>query len=185
MLAIEPQPSSDCLVGFLFPVGKNHGQISRGRHSSLPQLFSLPPPTMGVVSRLSGAVQDDPGAHPKPVSHAPAFADSVATSGIPDSDKYVDKLLRSADPLPPISWSNWYNEIRWFNLSVIVITPLVALYGALTSRLESRTFWFCVFYYVFNMIGGCPACFGEKFPRLIALGIFRNHGGCVPPTLCF
>lgn len=128
-----------------------------------PQLFPLPSPAMGVVSRPSGVVQDDFGAHPNFVSCDSASSDSAATSGIPDSDKYVDKLLRKADPLPPISWSNWHREIRWFNLSVIVITPLVALYGALTTRLETRTFWFCVSYYVFNMIGGCSVRFGIMF----------------------
>ena len=115
---------------------------------------------MGVVSRPSSVVQDDPGAQPMPISHALVSSDSLVASGVPDSDKYVDKLLRDADPLPPITWSNLYREIRWFNLSVIVITPLVALYGALTTFLETRTFWFCVFYYVFNMIGGFPACCG-------------------------
>ncbi|KAF9645342.1 delta9-fatty acid desaturase [Thelephora ganbajun] len=105
---------------------------------------------MGVVSRPSGVVQDDSRAQPK---LAPAPSKPITTSGIPDSDKYVDRLLRNAEPLPPITWSNWYKEVRWFNLSVIVITPLVSLYGALTTHLEMRTFWFCVFYYVFNMIG--------------------------------
>ena len=119
---------------------------------------------MGVVSRPSGTVQDDSGAHPKLISYGSVSSGPVATPGIPDSDKYVDKLLRNADPLPPITWSNWYREIRWFNLSVIVITPLVAFYGALTTRLDTCTFWFCVFYYVFNMIGGCSDRFGIMFP---------------------
>jgi len=112
---------------------------------------------MGVVSRPSGVVQYDSRAHPKPTPHPSLSLNSTATVFIPDSDKsdkYVDKLLRKAEPLPPITWSNWHKEIRWFNLSVIVVTPLVALYGALTTHLETRTFWFCVSYYVFNMIGG-------------------------------
>jgi len=115
---------------------------------------------MAVISRPSGVVQDVPGVQPEPILHPSASSEPAATSDMPDSDKYVDKLLRNAEPLPPITWSNWYREIRWFNLSVIVITPLVALYGALTTRLEPRTFWFCVLYFVFNMIGGFSACFG-------------------------
>lgn len=114
---------------------------------------------MGVVSRPSGVVQYDSRAQPKPAPHLslPLLPNSTATPFMPHSDKsdkYVDKLLSKAEPLPPITWSNWHKEIRWFNLSVIVITPLVALYGALTTHLETRTFWFCVLYYVFNMIGG-------------------------------
>jgi hypothetical protein len=112
---------------------------------------------MGVVSHPSGVVQNEPAAH------ASASSESAATSGMPDSDKYVDKLLRNAEPLPPITWSNWYREVRWFNLSVIVLTPLAALYGALTTHLDARTFWFCAFYYVFNMIGRFSVCFGVMF----------------------
>lgn len=91
----------------------------------------------------------------KPASLAsmPPKSDALA-SRLSDSDKYVDKLLRNAQPLPPITWSNWHKQVRWFNLSVIIITPLVALYGAATTRLDARTLWFCVLYYVFNMIGG-------------------------------
>ena len=109
---------------------------------------------MGVVSRPSGVVQDNFRAQPKAASHPSVSSNPTPTPLIPDSDKYVDKLLQNADPLPPITWSNWHKEVRWFNLSVIVITPLVALYGALTTHLDTRTFWFCVLYYVFNMIGG-------------------------------
>jgi len=135
--------------GVLYPVGKNHVQSPQGRRFSLPQFLpSLPSPTMGVVSRPSGVVQNEP------ISHPPASSESAATSGVPDSDKYVDKLLRNVDPLPPITWSNWHREVRWFNLSVIVVTPLVALYGAMTTHLDARTLWFCAFYFVFNVIGG-------------------------------
>jgi hypothetical protein len=135
---------------------------------------------MGVVSRPSSVVQDDPRAPPEPVSRPSASPNHAATSGAPDSDKYVDKLLRNADSLPPITWSNWYREVRWFNLSVIVVTPLVALYGALTTDLDSRTFWFCAFYYVFNMIGGVFGLFRKVVLSLIPLGVFRNYCGQVP-----
>jgi len=137
---------------------------------------------MGVASRPSGAFQDDSGAHPNLVSHAYTSSDSAATSGIPDSDKYVDKLLRKAVPLPPVTRSNWYREIRWFNLSVIVVTPLVALYGALTTHLETRTFWFSVFYYVFNMIGGFPVRFGFMSPPSDFFGDFQESRQVCPPN---
>ena len=99
---------------------------------------------MGVVSRHSAVVQDGSALQSELASVPPKS----------DSDKYADKFLRSAQPSPPIAWSNWYRQVRWFNLSVIVITPLVALYGAATTHLDPRTFSFCVLYYVFNMIGG-------------------------------
>jgi len=118
---------------------------------------------MGVVSRSSSVVEDDFRVQSKPSSHSSLSSTATATSVPSDSDKYVDKLLRNAEPLPPITLSNCYREVRWFNLSVIVITPLVALYGALTTRLDTRTFWFCVFYYVFNMIGA-SSLFWDRVP---------------------
>lgn len=102
---------------------------------------------MGIVSRSSDTPKRDLGAQPDVAPHPSTT----------NPDKYVDKLLRNAEPLPPITWSNWYREVRWFNLSVIVITPLVALYGALTTHLETRTLSFCILYYVFNMIGAFPS----------------------------
>ena len=109
---------------------------------------------MGLVSRLSAVVQENRREQPKSGSVASVSSNfDVVASRVPQSDNYVDKLLRNTEQLPPITWSNWHKEVRWFNLSVIVITPLVALYGAATTRLDARTFYFCVFYYVFNMIG--------------------------------
>jgi hypothetical protein len=138
---------------------------------------------MGVVSRPSSVVQDDSRAQPEPVPDPSAPSNPTATSSTPDSDKYVDKLLRNAEPLPPITWSNWHREVRWFSLSVIVITPLIALYGALTTPLDARTFWFCAFYYVFNMIGEVSVCFG-KLSSSHSVGDFQESRLVCTPTLC-
>ena len=122
---------------------------------------------MSVVSRSSGVVQDDSRAQPEHVPGPSTSSNPAAAPGAPGPDRHVDKLLHNAESLPPITWSNWYREVRWFNLSVIVVTPLIALYGALTTDLDMRTFWFCVFYYVFNMIGGFgPVYFKELSSRL-------------------
>jgi stearoyl-CoA desaturase (delta-9 desaturase) len=43
--------------------------------------------------------------------------------------------------------------IRWFNVSVLVITPLIALYGLLFVPFDRRTVTFAFAYYVFSMIG--------------------------------
>lgn len=126
------------------------------RTSPPPQLAPSPSPfIMGAVSPPFGPAQEASGMQAKSASldSVPPNSDAVA-SGEPDSEKYVDKLLRNVEPSPSISWSNWYKEVRWFNLSVIVVTPLVASYGAVTTHLDWRTFCFCLFYYLFNMIGG-------------------------------
>lgn len=127
---------------------------------------------MGAVSHPSGVTQGGSRVRPESASLAstPPKPDPV-TSGSSGSDKYVDKLLRDAEQLPPITWFNWYKEVRWFNLLVIAVTPLVALYGAMTTHLDIRTFCFCVFYYVFNMIGRLfLVCLGVSDLGLISLG---------------
>lgn len=57
--------------------------------------------------------------------------------------------------LPSVTWRNFYKEIRWFNLAVVVLTPSLALYGLWTTKLQTPTVVFSVAYYVFNMIGEC------------------------------
>ncbi|KZT20631.1 hypothetical protein NEOLEDRAFT_1122368, partial [Neolentinus lepideus HHB14362 ss-1] len=54
---------------------------------------------------------------------------------------------------PEITWRNAYREIRWFSLAVLVLTPMLALYGSFTTPLRRKTCIFSVLYYVFNMLG--------------------------------
>lgn len=54
---------------------------------------------------------------------------------------------------PPITWRNFHTEIRWFNLSVVALTPLIALYGFLTTRLHTYTLAFALFLWAYNMLG--------------------------------
>lgn len=49
--------------------------------------------------------------------------------------------------------AGWMRNVIWFNLLVVTITPLVSLYGILTTPIHRFTAIFCVVYYVFNMIG--------------------------------
>ncbi|THU81583.1 hypothetical protein K435DRAFT_972295 [Dendrothele bispora CBS 962.96] len=43
--------------------------------------------------------------------------------------------------------------IRWFNLAIFLITPLIAVVGFLMVPLRGLTMWFSVLYYVFSMLG--------------------------------
>lgn len=63
---------------------------------------------------------------------------------------------------PPLTIRNWAKEVVWFNLGVVTLTPLISLYGLITTRFDGRTAWFCVAYYVFNMIGSLSLDFGES-----------------------
>ncbi|KDR79185.1 hypothetical protein GALMADRAFT_63433 [Galerina marginata CBS 339.88] len=43
--------------------------------------------------------------------------------------------------------------IRWFNVAVLVFTPLIALVGLWKVKLRRDTGWFAIVYYVFSMLG--------------------------------
>ncbi len=42
---------------------------------------------------------------------------------------------------------------RWFNLAVLTVTPLVAVYGLIFVRVRRETLLFSMAYYVFSMLG--------------------------------
>ena len=70
----------------------------------------------------------------------------------PHSRRFVGRQPPSSSR-PPISWKKWAGEVIWFNLLVVTITPIIALYGLFTTQFDARTARFSVAYYVFNMLG--------------------------------
>jgi stearoyl-CoA desaturase (delta-9 desaturase) len=45
------------------------------------------------------------------------------------------------------------NGIRWFNVGVLTLTPLLAVYGLWTVKIQRDTGFFAVAYYIFSMLG--------------------------------
>lgn len=45
--------------------------------------------------------------------------------------------------------------IRWFNLSVLVVTPALSLYGLLQVPILTSTIVWTTLYYIFSMLGRC------------------------------
>lgn len=43
--------------------------------------------------------------------------------------------------------------VRWFNVSVLTLTPAIAGYGLLVAPVYCKTAVFAVLYYVFSMLG--------------------------------
>ena len=83
-------------------------------------------------------------------------ADLPADSNIPDN--YVDYTLKNTKPLPPVTWSNWWKELNYLSLAILTITPAVALYGSLTTKLRWETGVFAVMYYFITGWGVCLFC---------------------------
>ena len=44
-------------------------------------------------------------------------------------------------------------RVRWFNLSILTITPILAIYGLLTVLPNPKTSVFAILYYIFSMLG--------------------------------
>ncbi|THH02985.1 hypothetical protein EW145_g6629 [Phellinidium pouzarii] len=66
---------------------------------------------------------------------------SISSDG---KDCLVSPRLRLVAPLTPITSSNLLSEIRWFNLTVVTITPLLSLYGLWTTQIRYATLAFSV-----------------------------------------
>jgi len=78
-------------------------------------------------------------------------AELPADINIPDN--YVDYTLKNTKPLPPVTLNNFWKELNYLSLAVLIITPSIALYGAYTTKLRWETAAFAVFYYFVTGLG--------------------------------
>lgn len=69
------------------------------------------------------------------------------------TSSFVQRQLASTPRRPALSLTNWTSEIIWFNLVVVVATPVLSIYGLCSTPFTARTAVFCVLYYLYNMIG--------------------------------
>lgn len=62
-------------------------------------------------------------------------------------DNYVQHTIATVPPLPPIKLRNILNEIQWISFTALTAVPIIALYGAFTTKLRWETALFSVFWY--------------------------------------
>ncbi|KAF8610092.1 delta 9-fatty acid desaturase protein [Ceratobasidium sp. AG-I] len=74
-----------------------------------------------------------------------------ADMNIPDN--YVQHTLETTKPLPPVTLQNWWKELNYLNCALVGVTPLIALYGAFTTKLQWQTALFSVFWYFVTGLG--------------------------------
>ena len=122
-----------------------------------------------------------------------AIGDGDRRSHHPPS--FVERQLAATTVRPPVTLQNWTQEVIWFNLLVVIATPLLSLWGLCTTAFTARTFAFCTAYYVFNMIGmsadysclGSLANISVQGLRLVRTAILDEVIGSppnrVPPTM--
>jgi hypothetical protein len=97
-------------------------------------------------------------------------------------DDYVGYALRNSKPLPPITWRNWWKELNYLSVAILTISPSIAIYGALTTKLRWETAALATFYYFFTGLGSYRAtapCSFEFSPPSLS----RHHGWLPPPLV--
>ena len=85
------------------------------------------------------------------VDKDPRASELPADLNIPNN--YVDYTLKNTKPLPPVTLNNWWKELNYLSLSILTITPTIALYGAFTTKLRWETAIFATFYYFITGFG--------------------------------
>ena len=69
-------------------------------------------------------------------------------------DNYVSWTLNNQKALPPFQWSNIFNELNWLNVFILFVPPLLTIHAILYVPLQTKTFFFSVFYYFVTGLGG-------------------------------
>ncbi|KAG2367168.1 hypothetical protein BDR07DRAFT_1393819 [Suillus spraguei] len=114
--------------------------------SSIPPVRSTPASmetlTPPITPKLNGSATSQPSKKfIEDPEHVPADAN------IPDN--YVSYTLKHQKSLPPISWDNWYKELNWLHVAILVGTPILGLAGSYYTRLRWETaVWSVVYYYM-------------------------------------
>lgn len=114
--------------------------------SSIPPVRSTPASmetlTPPITPKLNGSATSQPSKKfIEDPEHVPADAN------IPDN--YVSYTLKHQKSLPPISWDNWYKELNWLHVAILVGTPILGLAGSYYTRLRWETaIWSVVYYYM-------------------------------------
>ena len=68
----------------------------------------------------------------------------IPTGSIPDN--YVSYTLKHQEALPPITWKNWYKELHWLQVFILVVPPIIGVIGARNTPLQWNTaVWFIVY----------------------------------------
>ncbi|CAE6477416.1 unnamed protein product [Rhizoctonia solani] len=79
--------------------------------------------------------------------------DETIPSDMDIPDNYVQHTLATTKPLPPVTIHTWWQELNHLNCFFIVATPLISLYGALTTTLQWKTACFTLFWYFVTGLG--------------------------------
>ena len=88
------------------------------------------------------------------------------------NNNYVAQTLLNEPELPPITWSNWYQEVNWPKMLVLGTEPFIAIYGMCTTTCVWQT---AVFTLVWGILTGISITAG--YHRLFA---HRSYEASLP-----
>ena len=104
-------------------------------------------------------------------------------------DNYVAWTIKNQKALPPIGWNNWWRELNYLSLSILTITPTIALIGAYYTRLRWETAVWSVLYYFVTGLGMSfpirdvtPCAKSSQESRLVTT-VSGLTGRIMPPSL--
>ena len=106
------------------------------------------------MSTIVETRQASPSLGPAPKLKEPVKGEVPADINIPDN--YVAWTLKNQKALPPITATNLLQNIQWLTLTILTITPSIAIYGLFTHKMQWQTFIWSVVYYFITGIGECP-----------------------------
>ena len=75
---------------------------------------------------------------------------TTTTTKITDNGKTVEEVHIIDQPW---TFSNWHQHINWLNTTIIVGTPLIGIYGLLTTKLTTPTLIWAIIYYFLTGFG--------------------------------
>ena len=74
-------------------------------------------------------------------------------SALPTPNGMTSNPLASVSKDPKIRYKSVMEQIKWVNLLALTVTPLVGLYGAYNTPLQTKTLLWSIFLYTFAMLG--------------------------------
>ena len=107
-----------------------------------------------VTSRTTPTKESSPVTPPMTSADKSAkVVDKDTPIDIDIPDNYVSWTLKNQKARPPITWDNWWKELNYLSLTILTVTPAIAIYGAMTVPLRWQTAVFSVFYYFVTGLG--------------------------------
>jgi len=79
--------------------------------------------------------------------HAPVFIedpDNIPAEDVPEN--FVSYTLKHQEALPPVTRKNWYKELHWVHVFILLVPPILGVIRAWHTPLRLKTaIWLVVY----------------------------------------